>query len=44
MNGVLDGIERVIVEREDGLKSMFVDPKFVTPDALNHYVPQECEF
>lgn len=35
-------VEKEVAERY-GLKSMFVDPKFVTPDALNHDVPQECE-
>lgn len=35
-------VEKEVAERY-GLKSMFVDPKFVTPDALNHDVQQECE-
>lgn len=35
-------VEKEVAEKY-GLKSMSVDPKFVTPDALNHDVPQECE-
>lgn len=36
-------VEKVVAERY-GLKTLFAEPKFTTPDALNHDVPQECEF
>lgn len=36
-------VEKVVAERY-GLKTLFAEPKFTTPDVLNHDVPQECEF